>query len=423
MSELQMGLLALGGVAVLGVFGYNKWQELQHRKVAERVFQPSDDDVLLNKPSMVPAAEAEPVVSERREPGLTQDWQQEPEEDWQAQEETSSPSVTAPAADPWDEPLHASSPSDELPVPEEQDLPPWEMPEMPVAAPASPEVAEVHDVPLPATLLSPGVDAIATLELVEPVAAGQLLASQRDALKRLRKPVHWAGFNAAQGAWEFITPETHAAYCRLRVGLQLANRQGPVSPADFSLFSTAMQQLADELMAVVDMPSSQVALDQAQNLDRFCADVDMQIGVNLVSRGTPFAGTKIRALAESAGMVLAGNGCYTRRDDDGRTLFTLQNFEASGFEAETLKSISTHGLVFLLDVPRVPKGLHVYSQMVELAKRFAEALNGALVDDNRQALADPQLAQIRQEYVVKPQAAMDAQGIPAGGALALRLFA
>jgi len=30
----------------------------------------------------------------------------------------------------------------------------------------------------------------------------------------------------------------------------------------------------------------------------------------------------------------------------------------------------------------VPKGLHVYSQMVELAKRFAEALNGVLVGDS-----------------------------------------
>ncbi len=66
-------------------------------------------------------------------------------------------------------------------------------------------------------------------------------------------------------------------------------------------------QLADELLAVADMPASRL-LDQAAEIDRFCAAVDLEIGVNLVSRGTPFSGTKIRALAEAAGMVLGDDG-------------------------------------------------------------------------------------------------------------------
>lgn len=419
MSELQMGLLALGGVAVLGVFGYNKWQERQHRKVAERVFQQPGEDVLLEKAPVEPVwedREPEPVW---REPVLSKpveddDWEPRPV----AAEATVEVTEVAEAVEPVREMME--------PLPAEPEVLPVAEPELPLAQiePVVQEapVQEQVDVPLPASLLCARVDAIAILELVEHVPAPQVLASQREALKKLRKPLHWVGFNESQGAWEMIGPETPTAYRRLRVGLQLADRQGPVSGGDFSLFSAAMQQLADELMAVADMPSSQQALDQAQQLDRFCADVDMQIGVNLVSRGTPFAGTKIRALAEAAGMTLGLEGSYVRHDDDGRALFSLQNFEASGFAAETLKTMSTHGLVFLLDVPRVPKGQIVYSQMVELAKRFAETLNGALVDDNRQPLAEPQLAHIRQEYVVKPQAAMEAQGIPAGGPLALRLF-
>jgi hypothetical protein len=35
MTELQMGLIGLGVAAVFGVFGYNKWQEMRQRKVAE----------------------------------------------------------------------------------------------------------------------------------------------------------------------------------------------------------------------------------------------------------------------------------------------------------------------------------------------------------------------------------------------------
>ena len=47
MTELQMGLIGLGVAAVFGVFGYNKWQEMRQRKVAEAVLKPQHEDVLL----------------------------------------------------------------------------------------------------------------------------------------------------------------------------------------------------------------------------------------------------------------------------------------------------------------------------------------------------------------------------------------
>jgi len=444
MNELQLGLVVLGGVAVLGVFGYNKWQERQHRKVAERVFQHTEEDVLLERRPVEPVWHEgdAPAGAERREPAINRipseddEWarheaeqaemaRQEAEAARAAARELAEEEEITPAQVSAPEPLleEAVSVPDEAPV-----SPPWEVPSeapTPDLLPEKASVAEaatLKDVPLPASLLCEGVDAIAVLELVEKVPAPQLLASQADALKRLKKPVLWVGFNETSEEWECLDRDTQTAYRRLRVGLQLADRQGPAGGGDVSLFATLMQQLADELMAVVDMPSSQQALDQARQLDAFCADVDMQIGVNLVSKGTPFAGTKIRALAESAGMTLGLDGVYVRCDDDGRVLFSLQNFESVGFAADTLKQMSTHGLIFLLDVPRTPRGQHVYTQMVEIAKRFAEALGGSLVDDNRQPLGDTQLTHIRQEYVIKPQALMESHGLPAGSALSLRLF-
>ena len=56
------------------------------------------------------------------------------------------------------------------------------------------------------------------------------------------------------------------------------------------------------------------------------------------------------------------------------------------------------------------------------ARRFAETLQGTLVDDNRQPLNDVQLDHIRREFIGKPQATMASYGIPAGSAQALRLF-
>jgi len=64
MTELQMGLIGLGATAVIGVLGYNKWQEYRHRKLAEAVLKPQHDDVLLaDAPAKVtPAVRSEPEL-------------------------------------------------------------------------------------------------------------------------------------------------------------------------------------------------------------------------------------------------------------------------------------------------------------------------------------------------------------------------
>ena len=67
-------------------------------------------------------------------------------------------------------------------------------------------------------------------------------------------------------------------------------------------------------------------------------------------------------------------------------------------------------------------GLLVGGYMVELAKRFADTLQGVLVDDNRQPLGEAQLDHIKREFVMKPQATMASYGLPAGSAQSLRLF-
>jgi hypothetical protein len=275
--------------------------------------------------------------------------------------------------------------------------------------------------PLPAELLDPRLEFIVALELVEPVAAGQILHSQRDALLRVVKPVHWIGFNERSREWEPLQAGSDLPVRRLRVGLQLVNRQGPVSESDVAIFTGAMQALADELMAVADMPPSRV-LDQAAEIDRFCAAVDLEIGLNLVSRGLAFPGTKIRALAEAAGMALGGDGAFTRFDDFGHRQFSLQNFESARFAADSLRHLSTHCLTFTLDVPCVDHGERVFMQMADLARRFADALNGSLVDDNRQPLGELQLEHIRREFIGKPQATMASFGIAAGSPQARRLF-
>ncbi|MBS1131211.1 MAG: putative ZipA related protein involved in cell division [Proteobacteria bacterium] len=420
MTELQMGLIGLGATAVVGVFGYNKWQEFRQRKLAEAVMKPHHDDVLLGGG---PKAAPQAPVAERNEPEIRID---------------AAPSL-GERVEPVFVDLHPTIPSDDMqPASADVEIP--EMPEIPAVVDVPPPTVEplpVEPVPVaqalaeempevaagevPAELLDPRLEFIVAMELVEPVSAVQILHSQRSVLHRLNKPVHWVGFNERAREWQRLAPDSELNLRRLRVGLQLVNRLGPVSEGDITIFTNAMQALADELMAVADMPSSRV-LDQAEEIDRFCAAVDLEIGLNLVSRASAFSGTKIRALAEAAGMALGIDGLFTRYDDNGRAQFSLQNYESTPFSADALRTVTTHGLTFLLDVPRVDHGERVFMQMSEIAKRFADTLQGALVDDNRQPLSESQLDHIRREFIGKPQATMASFGLPAGSPQALRLF-
>lgn len=397
MTELQMGLIALGAAAVVGVFGYNKWQENRHRKMAEAVLKRQHEDVLLGD---APKVATRSVVTERSEPeiGIEQ-----PEENYSQRLEPIMAVEDEPIAQEAEAPVIRPSEANDDRTFVTEEIIDYPVPELPEA------------------LLDPRLEFIVAMELVDPVSVHQILHSQREILQKVSKPVHWVGFNDLTREWVRLGADANMNVRRLRVGLQLANRMGPVTDADLVVFAGAMQALADELMAVADMPSIRVR-DQAVEIDHFCAEVDLEIGINLVSKGTPFSGTKIRALAEAAGMILGADSLFTRYDDDGRAQFYLQNLESTQFSPESIRTMTTHGLTFLLDVPRVDHGERVFMQMAELAKRFAETLHGTLVDDNRQALSDVQLEHIRREFIGKPQAVMASYSLPAGSAQALRLF-
>ena len=421
MSELHWGLAGLSVIVVGGVYAYNSWQEYRHRKVAESVLRPEHDDVLLKVQAVRPPVDE--TATERLEPVFAEegpDLLGAKEPDLELPEE--SPVYVEPAVQPEVEvaPQVAAEPEQAEPVAAAADAPePVVAPAAKVEPAAVKEEIAVPDVPV--ELLDPRIEYIVAMEMIEAVPVRQILASQRETLLKVNKPVHWIGFNETTREWVPLRGEEELSVRRLRIGLQLVNRLGPLASADLVGFTAAMQALADDLTAVADMPAEPV-LDQAAAIDRFCADVDLEIGLNLVSRGIAFPGTKIRALAEAAGMVLGVGGMFTRYDDDGQPQFSLQNYENTPLTADGLRNLSTHGLTFLLDVPCVDHGERVFQQMTELAKRFADTLQGALVDDNRQPLGEAQLEHIRREFIGKPQAVMRQYGIAAGSAQSRRLF-
>ncbi len=402
-----MGMIGLGGAAVVAVLAYNKWQEMKHRKLAEKLLNAQQPDILLD--SATPTVTLDEPVRENEASRFGDD-RVEPllrealpvgESAHGDTRRAASAEGRVSADDGWSAGAGDADGDD-----------------VPSAAVVAPKRQEIQ-APLP--VLSPAIDHIAVIELSEPVGAYRICQNQRLALVRIAKPIHWLGFNEDEQIWENIEPEGDGLYRHLRVGLQLVDRKGPVRDGDLSIFHVAMQDLASELLGLAELPPGETALHQAAELDEFCAGVDIQIGINVISQGQVFPGTKLRALAESAGMTLDGEGRFARLDDAGNVLYVLTNQQTEEFSSETMRTLSTHGVTFLLDVPRVAAGDRVLNQMLETAKRFAESLRGTVVDDNRRPLLDGALEPICRQ-VAQYQSSMAERQLPAGGKLSQRLF-
>ncbi|WP_341679001.1 cell division protein ZipA C-terminal FtsZ-binding domain-containing protein [Niveibacterium sp. SC-1] len=356
-NELLYGLIGLGTAAVVLVLGYNALQERKHRRAAERAFRSEHRDVLLEGDA-TPETEQAPPVTQRREPAASR---------------------VPPAA--------------------------------PIGRAAEPE--------LPAD--AQAVDCVIRIEAPAGLIGGQIVTAAGGPLAQLNRPIRWYGFGEDTFRWQTLEPQDPASYTRVTVAMQVADRRGPISAHELEIFVSAIQRVCDQFMAVPRIAERDEILALAQNVDQFCAAVDIQIALSVVAGEQAFPGTKLRGLAQAAGLVLERDGCFHARDDQGETLFVLANRDPALFSNDALREMVSTGVTLSLDVPRVAAGGQVFDRMVTFARQLAAALHGTVVDDNRRPLSDASIGLIRNQ-VTQFQEQMQRQGIPAGSELAQRLF-
>jgi hypothetical protein len=65
-------------------------------------------------------------------------------------------------------------------------------------------------------------------------------------------------------------------------GLQMVTREGVVSEAELIEFRSEVETLAAKIKATVRAPEMRLALEAAQELDRACADADIQVALHVV---------------------------------------------------------------------------------------------------------------------------------------------
>lgn len=271
-------------------------------------------------------------------------------------------------------------------------------------------------------LLNDATDYVVTLLLKSP----RTPAVMEDLWQRrfdFGKNIHACGLNNSSGLWERLIPESEQNYRAFRIGLQLVDRAGSVSEMRLAGFRDLLADIAAQLKIEVRLPLVEDAVQRAQELDRFCADVDQMIGINLLtSSDRKLFGTEVASAAERQGMSLQADGTFHLLDAQGATLFSLSASDGSTFQHHTLNQTRVDSLTLLLDIPRVTEPVRCFDGMVALARELARTLRTTMADDQRVALSDGAIAQIRSR-VAATEDLMLVGHITPGSAQALRLFA
>ena len=209
------------------------------------------------------------------------------------------------------------------------------------------------------------VDYVIELAADPPLASAAVLEGWRPIEQRFARRALLAV--SERGAW--------------RAALQLVSRAGAVSEAELIEFRSSVQALGMSLGAKVSAAELGPALEAARQLDRACADSDIQVALHVIGE---------------------------RIDPDlGQQPFQVVRRE--------------DGVTLMLDVATTPDLGASYEAMARAGRSLAEAHGGRLVDDRGNALDERSLAAIGAQLEAVRQT-LAGRGIETGSPLALRLF-
>lgn len=232
---------------------------------------------------------------------------------------------------------------------------------------------------LPQTLPDERVDYVMLLRTPVGIPSGAVLEPWRGIEQRFGRRALLAGSDGS--GWRRISQGDFGTSTALRASLQMVSSAGVVSDAELIEFRSEIETLATRIGASVSAPEMRAALDAARELDRACADADIQVALHVVGAAAP--------------------------TDD----FSGRPFQVAPKE---------DGATLTLDVARTAEPARSFEAMARAGRQIAGE-RGRLVDDNGSPLDDRALAGIGAQLEAV-RAMLAERGIEPGSPLALRLF-
>jgi len=355
MNDLHLALLLIAAVLLVGLYLYGKWQERKALRRLDDSMRTGVADALLVGTGVEPARHAPTRIEPRLAPA----------------------EATQPSAQVTGEP--------------------------------APEESEVAGTPVDGWVEDPLLDFVLELRCSH-AFDGVAAIEARAQLERLELPLptHLAVWDPRAQQW--TAPDRFGFYSEMLISVQMATRRQLLGEIEASRFVACVQQIAVSIDADFDAPDVAKLVAQAAELDRLCAQFDVQITLTLESLGGAWSHEVLAAEMQQAGFEQVEPICWQRPGDDGQPLLTV-----------TATSLLADRLAIALDVPLVAADQVPLAVLFATAHQLAPRLNARIVDDNGRQVEAAAQATIEGE-LEKLYGEMRAAGLEPGGLRARRLY-
>jgi hypothetical protein len=275
--------------------------------------------------------------------------------------------------------------------------------------------------PNPRGQLDPLIDVMASMELETPVSGEAALAALPPVRRVGSKLFIVEGLNADTGEWENL--QAGLFYSAFQVGIQVANRQGPLNDIEFSEFVVKAQTYADAFGVTPELPDMSEAIAHARELDQFAASHDAQLSFTIASRKTAWSPGYVQQQAARIGFVpgVIPGRMVIAASTSGLPPVLVLSFDARAAMAEDPNQSALRSISLGLDVPQVAPSEQAFARLCESAQALAQAMDGQITDDNGQVLSEAAI-QIIDNDLKNLYQALAARDLAAGSLQARRLF-
>lgn len=265
------------------------------------------------------------------------------------------------------------------------------------------------------------LDALATLGIETPITGDMALAHLPSSRRAGSKPFFVEGLNEASQEWE--PPQPGVRYREFQAGVQLVSRSGPLNEIEFSEFVQKLQAYADAIGATADFPDMLDVVARARELDGFASAHDAQLAVHLRAGGPSWAVGYLQQQAAAQGFVpgvLPGRLVLPGAEAGSPPMLVL-SFDSGAALSDDPAHSAVREATLSFDVPQTDAAADPFMLWQACAQSLAAALDATVVDDDGRPVPPQGFATIGAE-LSRLYDALDARDMPAGSAIARRLF-
>ena len=265
------------------------------------------------------------------------------------------------------------------------------------------------------------IDAIATIEVDQPITGDAALAALPPTRRVGTKPFHVEGCSELTGEWEPLMAGRR--YSAFQAGVQLANRMGPLNEIEYSEFVVKAQSFADAVGGTPALQEMREEVARARELDQFASAHDAQLSLTLVARQSAWSPGYIHQHAARLGFVagvIPGRMVLPSAVQGMPPLLSL-TFDAQAAMADDPALSAVRECVISLDVPQVPRAEQPFARLQQAAQVLAQQMEGHITDGANQVLAPEVMQQIGRD-LEQLYDALDQRELSAGSLQARRLF-